>query len=141
MTRRRAKPSDAQPSASRRWLRHILISLFSLGLVAGAALAAVLWVWSLELEKEVTAKFEGKKWALPARVYARPLELYEGMSLSSQMLDDQLAVLGYRAKDVVTDAGQFNKAAKGKKGTDSSYTLYSRGFEFADKSDAPQAFK
>ena len=37
------------------------------------------------------------------------------MSLSSQMLDDQLAVLGYRAKDVVTDAGQFNKAAKGKK--------------------------
>lgn len=141
MTKRRTKQPASFPSSGRRWLRHILISLFSLGLFAGAALAAVLWVWSLELEKEVVAKFEGKKWALPARVYARPLELYEGMSLSSQMLDDQLAVLGYRAKEAVTDPGQFNKTSKGKKATDSSYTLYSRGFDFADKTDGPQAFR
>ncbi len=68
MTKRRAKQPAVQPSTGRRWLRHILISLFSLGLFAGVALGAVLWVWSLELEKEVVAKFEGKKWALPARV-------------------------------------------------------------------------
>jgi penicillin-binding protein 1B len=114
--------------------------LFSLGLLVGAGVAAALWVWSLELEKEVTAKFEGKKWALPARVYARPLELYEGMSLSGQMLDEQLAVLGYRAVDAVTDAGQFNKVAKGKKTAEASYRIFSRGFDFADKTDAPQAF-
>lgn len=141
MTPRRPKTSSSAPSTSRRWLRHLLITLFSLGLFAGAGLAAVLWVWSLELEKEVTAKFEGKKWSLPARVYARPLELYEGLSLSSQMLDDQLAVLGYRANDSVRDAGQFNKVARGKKGTEASYTIFSRGFDFADKTDAPLAFK
>ena len=77
-----------------------------------------MWVWSW---RKVTAKFEGKKWALPAVGVCAAFGLYEGMSLSSQMLDDQLAVLGYRAKDVVTDAGQFNKAAKGKKARQQLY--------------------
>lgn len=141
MTKRRSKSAPEESSTARRWLRHILITLVSLGLFAGTGLAAALWVWSFELEKEVTAKFEGKKWALPARVYARPLELYEGLSLSSQMLDDQLALLGYRATESVQDAGQFNKQGKGKKPADASYIIFSRGFDFPDKSDAPQAFK
>jgi penicillin-binding protein 1B len=141
VTKRRLKNRFRQFFNRHRWLRPVFITLFSVAFFAGVGLVAALWVWSFALEKEVTAKFEGKKWALPARVYARPLELYEGMSLSSQMLDDQLAVLGYRSNEAVRDAGQFNKASKGKKGAETSYVIFSRGFDFADKSDAAQAFK
>ena len=42
-------------------------------LVLGAMLAGG---YTLYLAKTVRVKFEGKRWALPAQVYARPLELY-----------------------------------------------------------------
>ena len=32
----------------------------------------------LFLDIHIRAQFEGKRWALPAKVYARPLELYAG---------------------------------------------------------------
>ena len=38
-------------------------------------------VYAMQLDEEVTAQFEGKRWALPARVFARPLDLYEGQGL------------------------------------------------------------
>jgi penicillin-binding protein 1B len=132
--RRRAAPSP------RPLWRRLLLGALLVGLVACCALGAGLWVWSLELEKEVVAKFEGKKWALPARVYARPLELYEGLSLSSALLDDQLAVLGYRASDAVSAPGQMQKLPAGKKSTATTYRIFSRGFDFADKTDAAQLF-
>jgi penicillin-binding protein 1B len=34
------------------------------------------------LDRTVRNQFEGKRWALPARVYARPLELLAGMPLT-----------------------------------------------------------
>jgi penicillin-binding protein 1B len=39
-------------------------------------------LYGVHLDKVVRAKFEGKRWALPARVYARPLELYVGRALT-----------------------------------------------------------
>jgi len=44
----------------------------------------------------VRIAFEGKRWAVPARVYARPLELYEGAALSPEQLRYELQILGYR---------------------------------------------
>jgi len=35
----------------------------------------------LQQDDLVRSQFEGKRWALPARVFARPLELYEGQNL------------------------------------------------------------
>ena len=34
----------------------------------------------------IRQQFEGKRWAVPAKVYARPLELYVGSPLSSNDL-------------------------------------------------------
>ncbi len=63
-------------------------------LVLGAGLAVGLY--GLHLDKVVRAKFEGKRWALPARVYARPLEIYTGRSLSVAELEGELDRLGFR---------------------------------------------
>jgi penicillin-binding protein 1B len=53
-------------------------------------------LYGIHLDKVVRAKFEGKRWALPARVYARPLEIYVGRSLTRDQLRGELQRLGYR---------------------------------------------
>ncbi len=52
--------------------------------------------WVYQLDRKVVAQFEGKKWAVPAHVYARPQELYAGLKLSQTAFVDQLERLGYR---------------------------------------------
>ena len=48
------------------------------------------------LDFQVYRQFEGKRWSLPARVYARPLELYAGLSLRPAQFAGELRALGYR---------------------------------------------
>ncbi len=43
----------------------------------------------------VLEKFQGRLWELPARVYARPLELYPGMPLTSPAFEEELKLMGY----------------------------------------------
>src|SRR5207248_2154884 len=58
------------------------------------ALAVALYVLYLDLL--VTHQFEGRRWTLPAQVYAAPLELYAGLALSPAELEGELQRLGYR---------------------------------------------
>ena len=44
----------------------------------------------------VTRQFEGRRWTLPARVYAAPLELYAGLALGSPEVVHELERLHYR---------------------------------------------
>src|SRR6218665_851569 len=73
--------------------------------------AVVLGIWSLYLDKVVREKFEGKKWSLPARVYSRPLELYEGLPLTPVLFEKELEALGYRTTPSVTASGQVSRRA------------------------------
>ncbi|MEJ2327757.1 MAG: hypothetical protein P8Y25_13500, partial [Chromatiaceae bacterium] len=56
--------------------RWVLLLFVSAGLAGG--------LYAVYLDGKIGAKFEGKRWQLPARVYARPLELYAGR-LSEQV--------------------------------------------------------
>lgn len=48
------------------------------------------------LDFTVQNQFDGKRWALPAKVFARPLELYNGLKLSENELLSELEMLGFR---------------------------------------------
>ena len=48
------------------------------------------------LDARVRAEFEGRRFALPARVYARPLELFAGARLGPEDLALELRQLGYQ---------------------------------------------
>ena len=50
----------------------------------------------LVLDREITHRFEGRRWSLPARVYAAPLAIYAGLALSPDELTGELRRLGYR---------------------------------------------
>jgi len=47
-------------------------------------------------DQRITQRFEGRIWQLPAHVYARPLELYVGKSISAEQLDFELNYLNYQ---------------------------------------------
>lgn len=102
------------------------------------AVMVVMSFWALYLDSVVRKKFEGKKWALPAHVYAQPLELYQGMELSSSALEQELQALGYRFGSAATAPGQVSKSSSF---SGSSYRINSRGFEFWDKREPAQKFQ
>ena len=76
--------------------------LWKLLLVAGVLVVLAL----VYLDALVSTTFEGRKWEIPARVYARPLELFPGKRLGAGELEHELSLLGYRAVNKVAAAGQ-----------------------------------
>ncbi len=75
------------------------------------------------LDALVTTEFDGHKWAIPAKVYARPLELYPGKPLRRDDFEWELRALGYRFEPGGSGAAQA---------TADGYQVNTRGFHFAD---------
>ena len=48
----------------------------------GLTIALLFAVYALYLSISVIVAFEGRRWDIPARVYAAPLELYAGIALT-----------------------------------------------------------
>jgi penicillin-binding protein 1B len=80
---------------------------WSLILAVGATLAVGLY--GVHLDRVVRGKFEGQRWALPARVWARPLELYAGRRLSPDQFESELERLNYRAVASPQTQGQYQR--------------------------------
>jgi penicillin-binding protein 1B len=59
------------------------------------------------LDLLVTRQFEGRRWTLPAQVYAAPLELYAGLALSPAELEGELQRLHYRRAAQVDRPGTY----------------------------------
>lgn len=83
------------------------------------------------LDFKVRHQFDGKRWSLPARVYARPLELYAGLQLTADQFAAELKALHYRAVHSANKAGEVSR-------NDRSFQLVTRGFVHADGKDMPQ---
>jgi penicillin-binding protein 1B len=79
----------------------------------------------LRLDGQITSRFEGRRWELPARIYARPLELYVGRDLSAADLEKEMVLLGYSREDFPDKPGEYS--IKGP-----VFTIYSRNFPFSD---------
>jgi len=100
-----------------RWRWLILILIFGF-----------LGHYVISLDEKVREQFEGKRWALPARVYARPLELYTGMRLSAPTLSEELNALGYQKSRQLDESGQWYQRGK-------NFTITTRAFKFWDATD------
>ncbi|WP_111641059.1 penicillin-binding protein 1B [Marinimicrobium alkaliphilum] len=130
--RRARRPAKRRAQGRHGWalLRLWLLAILGLSLVVGA-------LWVVYLDWTVRDKFDGKKWSLPARVYARPLELYEGMALVPELFDQELQSLGYRPVRRISGPGQWVKTPTGGR---TGYEVHSRGFEFWDGSESAHHF-
>lgn len=97
--------------------------LLAIQIVIWGLVAAVVGV--VVLDMIVRAKFEGAKWALPAHVYGRSLDLYQGQVLPMSRLRWELDQLGYRNVAKVSAPGQYRISG-------SQVDLYTRPFQFWD---------
>ena len=73
--------------------------------IVGLVILAILMAY---LDAKVREKFEGKRWALPAKVFARPLELYPGLPLKPKYLLQELDQIGYQRVPNVQTPGQYS---------------------------------
>ncbi|MDO6680964.1 penicillin-binding protein 1B [Oceanobacter sp. 5_MG-2023] len=97
------KASTSGAGKSSRWHTAWRIS-WQLGLVG----VLVLGVWMVFLDARVQQQFDGKKWTLPARVYARPLLLYPGRLLPPAQLQAELEWTDYQS-GAVSRPGRYQQ--------------------------------
>ncbi len=85
------------------------------------------WGYSLYLVEahDIHRHFEGRPWQLPARVYARPLELFEGAAVDADEFAAELALLRYRPVSHPRAPGSFRRL-------DNTFEVVSRQFAFWD---------
>ncbi|MCB1679518.1 MAG: penicillin-binding protein 1B [Halioglobus sp.] len=96
--------------------RHLLLKLLLAAVVAGGLLLVY-------LDARITATFTDKMWELPAKVYARPLELFSGARLGAEDLAYELEVLGYRKVTATRGPGQVARNRD-------RFEIFTRGFDF-----------
>ena len=89
-----------------------------------SVLAGILLVY---LDALVSTTFSDRRWEIPARVYARPLELYPGRVISLDDVREELKLLGYRPVQHLSSAGQYAQSGQ-------HLRVYSRAFDFTDES-------
>jgi len=106
-------------SSGRRWT---LLKIA--GVVTLLALVAFS-VYVMYLDKVIRRKFDGKRWALPAVVYARPLELYPDLPFTPAMLAEELQLGGYRRDKAAKDPGGYDQSGN-------VMHLVTRDFTFPD---------
>lgn len=109
--------ASGAPSRLSRLLRFALL-LFGAGL-------GLLIPWTIYLDHEVRTEFEGRKWDLPSRVYARPLELYPELPINTSMLRAELVAAGYNQTSNPARPGQFTQDG-------GRFTVHKRAFRFPD---------
>ncbi|AQA17006.1 penicillin-binding protein 1B [Halioglobus japonicus] len=101
--------------------RRLLFKLFLVALVVGVG-------FLIYLDARITSTFTDKMWELPAKVYARPLELYVGAELTPEDLAYELEVLGYRKVRHASGPGQVARNRN-------RFEVYTRGFDFPGESE------
>lgn len=88
--------------------------------VAGLLAFALVLIY---LDARITSTFSEKRWELPAKVYARPLELFVGARLDPDALAYELSLLGYRKVRQAAQPGQVGRAG-------GRFDIYTQGFDF-----------
>lgn len=92
-------------------------------LVLTLAMTVALGCYCVHLNTIVAAKFEGQRFTIPTRIFARPLELYPGKKWTKAHLLRELDKLNYQSVATVANMGEY--ADHG-----AYLELYSRNFEF-----------
>ena len=88
----------------------------------------------IKLDNIIRDKFEGQRWDIPAKVFARPLEIHNNAAVSSTDFHQELKLLGYKSSDNYTKSGQYVISGN------TTY-VHTRGFDFGDHVEPEQILK
>lgn len=91
----------------------------------------LLALYLIRQDHVITQKFEGKRWNLPAKVYSRPLELYQGATISHAELQNWLHWLNYHQANSYSSVGTYHKKGN-------LYYIHTRSFNFSSDDIEPK---
>ncbi|OTG59180.1 penicillin-binding protein 1B [Acinetobacter sp. ANC 3903] len=109
----------------------LLALIFSI-LVIGVFL--VFSIYLIRMDNIVRNKFEGQRWDIPAKVFARPLEVYTNAPVNQADFSQELKLLGYKSSDSYAHSGSYVSSG------DALY-VHTRGFDFGDSVEPEQVLK
>jgi penicillin-binding protein 1B len=78
------------------------------------------------LDRVISETFEGRRWSVPAVVYAEPLELYPGATLSISDVGAELSRLGYEQRASKLLPGTYQRSS-------GKLTIHLRSFQFMER--------
>lgn len=78
------------------------------------------------LDYNVREQFEGKRWSIPARVYANPVELYPNYTITAAKFEELLRMLHYRKDAHLSSDGTYFR-------NDQQVSVKTRAFTFWDQ--------
>ncbi len=116
----------AKKSPRRLWVSLLLVLVLPSIIVFGG--------YVLYLDHVVQKKFEGKRWAVPSRVYARALELYPGQFIRADDLHAELRLIGYKESDDGLVAGSYRRIGD-------QFVISIRAFQHWDGRDPARSVK
>ncbi|BCE03606.1 penicillin-binding protein 1B [Marinicellulosiphila megalodicopiae] len=119
---KKTPPSKPKKSS---WIKRtfwVLAKLFLVGLV-------ILATYMTYLNIQIRQRFEGRTFDIATSVFAQPLSLYEGKTLSQNQLSWSLNNLGYRKDSKVDQPGEYWNNGN-------QFTIYKRHFEFWDRTES-----
>jgi penicillin-binding protein 1B len=119
--RSRKKPKNGRP------VLKFMLKLCLAALVAGALVL-------IYMDAKITGTFTDKMWELPAKVFARPLELFVGADIGADDMAYELKLLGYRNKSQLRSPGDISRY-KGQ------FNVYTRGFVFPQEKEPARRVK
>ncbi len=121
-SRGKARNQDRWAVRLRRWLFRLLTKS---ALWGSLILLLIGSGYLYYLDRNISKTFEGRRWSVPAQVYAQPLELFPGKRLTNRQLQDELARLGYRKTADLTAPGSYQPIPGG-------VNVHLRGFAFME---------
>lgn len=124
-TKKKARSTKRKSAAQnkKKIKKTVRFSRFLLGFTLILLVYSGYYVYTVDLY--VQSQFDGKRWALPARVYARPLEIYPGINLSASQFELELSELRYRKVISPHLPGTYSRL-------DGQIHLITRAFHFGD---------
>lgn len=103
-----------------------LLRLFIYLILGLSLLALPIFAYYLQkADEEVTPQFTNRSWAQPARVYARPLEIYQGKEIKRDDIILELAETNYRKDNRLNQTGTYRTEGN-------TLQIYTRYFSYSD---------
>jgi penicillin-binding protein 1B len=120
MPRKKRQPrKTSMKRGSKSFWRSLTALLLVMTIMAG--------LYVIVLDVRLKEKMSGRIWALPSQVFARPLELYAGLSLQASHLESELVLTGYnRVNAIPAVAGQYRQW------DNQHFEIITRDFRFGD---------
>lgn len=67
----------------------------------------VIGAYGVYLDAQISAKFAGNKWQVPAQIYARPMFLRVKQEITIKEIEEELQLLGYRRVTRADSSGEY----------------------------------